>query len=401
MRTPTRNSIHYRFIAVVLLVVILPVAVMAQGDPNCCIGRVGDANGLGGDEPTIADVSVMIDAKFITYMPCWQIIPCLQEADVNQSGGTDPSCFDITVGDISILIDYLFITGSSLGLPDCPEPSSDPYGYVVDRTDCITDAPPEVNQAASSASCLWYEYDGVGTLDITHQNAVLNCCPMPTLSVEIEGDTITITEADEGLCDCYCLYDIDYRLVNLPPGEYRIIVYEAYPAGGDPLDFTIDLVQNPTNLLCVERTGYPWGGGATELEFIGNSGCLSQGAATSAEVNDQTCVSYEYNEFGTLSIYRGMAGFNCCPSELGASFSIDGNTITITEIENLDDGGCHCLCLFDLEYEIVNLPPGEYNIVIEEPYLPSGDQPLEFIINLTAAGSGTFCVERTNYPWGQ
>ena len=29
------------------------------------------------------------------------------------------TCGDITIGDISTLIDYLFITGPSLGLPDC------------------------------------------------------------------------------------------------------------------------------------------------------------------------------------------------------------------------------------------------------------------------------------------
>lgn len=88
------------------------------GDACCCIGRVGDANGAGGDEPTIGDVSVLIDAKFITGA-CEGIIPCLPEADINESGGANPTCDDITIGDISILIDYLFISGPSLGLPNC------------------------------------------------------------------------------------------------------------------------------------------------------------------------------------------------------------------------------------------------------------------------------------------
>jgi len=88
------------------------------GDACCCLGRVGDANGLLGDEPTIGDVAVLIDAKFITGT-CEGIITCLGEADINQSGGADPTCDDITIGDISILMDYLFITGASLGLPDC------------------------------------------------------------------------------------------------------------------------------------------------------------------------------------------------------------------------------------------------------------------------------------------
>ena len=79
---------------------------------------MGDANGLGGDEPTIGDVSTMIDAKFISGY-CVGVIACPSEADINQSGGLDPTCDDITIGDISTLIDYLFITGPTLGLADC------------------------------------------------------------------------------------------------------------------------------------------------------------------------------------------------------------------------------------------------------------------------------------------
>jgi photosystem II stability/assembly factor-like uncharacterized protein len=90
-----------------------------DGCDGCCLDRVGNANGLGGDEPTIGDASVMIDAKFISST-CEGILPCLTEADMNQSGGLNPTCNDITIGDISILIDYLFIGGpSSVTLPDC------------------------------------------------------------------------------------------------------------------------------------------------------------------------------------------------------------------------------------------------------------------------------------------
>jgi hypothetical protein len=85
---------------------------------ECCIGQVGDADGVGGDEPTIGDVSAIIDAKFISGN-C-DALACLAEADVNGSGGKDPTCDDITIGDLAVLIDYLFITGESLGLLLCP-----------------------------------------------------------------------------------------------------------------------------------------------------------------------------------------------------------------------------------------------------------------------------------------
>ncbi|MEW5797052.1 MAG: hypothetical protein AB1772_11915 [Candidatus Zixiibacteriota bacterium] len=86
---------------------------------GCCSGRVGDGNMSGDDEPTIGDVTVMIDAEFISGT-CDGVLNCLSEADVNQSAAAEPVCDDITIGDITILIDYLFITGPSLGLPDCP-----------------------------------------------------------------------------------------------------------------------------------------------------------------------------------------------------------------------------------------------------------------------------------------
>ncbi|MEW5796244.1 MAG: M6 family metalloprotease domain-containing protein [Candidatus Zixiibacteriota bacterium] len=89
-----------------------------DGFDPCCVGRVGDANYSGDDEPTIGDVTTLIDAKFVTGS-CDGILPCLDEADVNQSAVGYAVCDDITIGDITDLIDYLFITGSSLGLPDC------------------------------------------------------------------------------------------------------------------------------------------------------------------------------------------------------------------------------------------------------------------------------------------
>jgi hypothetical protein len=84
---------------------------------SCCTGRVGDVNNSGGDEPTISDISTMIDALFISGNP--GVIVCLGEADINQSGNSSPQFSDITISDISTLIDYLFITGPSLGLLNC------------------------------------------------------------------------------------------------------------------------------------------------------------------------------------------------------------------------------------------------------------------------------------------
>jgi hypothetical protein len=84
----------------------------------CCVDRVGNADGAGGDEPTIGDLSTLIACCF--QDGDWVSLGvCAAEADINQSGGCFPDFADVTIGDITYLIDYLFITGSELGLPDC------------------------------------------------------------------------------------------------------------------------------------------------------------------------------------------------------------------------------------------------------------------------------------------
>jgi len=94
------------------------VAGWSPDQPGCCLGRVGDVNYNGADEPTVADISALVDHLFMSGAA----LRCTTEADVNQSGGSNPEPGpngDVTVADISILIDYLFLTGPSLGLPNC------------------------------------------------------------------------------------------------------------------------------------------------------------------------------------------------------------------------------------------------------------------------------------------
>ncbi len=91
-------------------------AMSRVGCLGCCNLRVGDANNSGDDEPTVGDISTLIDFLFISG----GTLTCIEEADVNQSGGATPYADDITIGDVSALIDYLFITGPQAGtLPAC------------------------------------------------------------------------------------------------------------------------------------------------------------------------------------------------------------------------------------------------------------------------------------------
>lgn len=91
----------------------MPVYENGSLEISCCQGTVGDANADNGANATVGDISVLVSHLFITGVP----LDCYQEADVNQSGGIDATRDDITIGDVSVLIDHLFISG--VPLLDC------------------------------------------------------------------------------------------------------------------------------------------------------------------------------------------------------------------------------------------------------------------------------------------
>jgi hypothetical protein len=133
--------------------------------------------------------------------------------------------------------------------------------------------------------------------------------------------------------------------------------------------------------------------------LAGYEGCkeFQKGAGMDGTPPDQDCMEYQYDGESVLLLKHVNAGFNCCP-EIAADVTIEGNVITIEEIEI--SGDCDCICLFDMDYEIRDLPPGEYTIRVTEPYVPEGEEVLEFTIDLVSSPLGTYCVYRDYYPWG-
>jgi hypothetical protein len=79
--------------------------------------------------------------------------------------------------------------------------------------------------------------------------------------ITVAKNIIRIEENElEGLCDCDCLFDLDYEIRNLDPGTYVIQVIEPYLEEGDEkLEFEVDLISAPTGAYCVDRSHYPWG----------------------------------------------------------------------------------------------------------------------------------------------
>jgi hypothetical protein len=123
----------------------------------------------------------------------------------------------------------------------------------------------------------------------------------------------------------------------------------------------------------------------------------ASGAAV-APTSSQECVEYDYDGRSLLRLKHVNAGFNCCPGTISADIDVSARTVRIEEKES--SSLCDCSCLYDLSYEIAALPPGTYRLSVIGPYQPDTDPPLSFDVDLGRAASGSFCVERTRYPWG-
>jgi hypothetical protein len=156
-------------------------------------------------------------------------------------------------------------------------------------------------------------------------------------------------------------------------------------------------------MSCSEKAADGDANGPVEAGTVTDvSGCktFESGSTRSFATPTQSCIQYEYDGASVLRITHVNAGFNCCPDSLGVSVhAVDGN-ITIQEMEWLLSGGCHCLCLFDMTYEVPFVEPGEYTLKFNEPYVLADDNELKFTVDLVTAPTGSICVDRDRYPWG-
>ena len=139
--------------------------------------------------------------------------------------------------------------------------------------------------------------------------------------------------------------------------------------------------------------GYPSG------QKISDTGCKSFGKDGSDPFYD--CINWSYDGFGTLTLTHINTAFNCCPAAVWGNFSFPGNDIVIEEDESYDPeaGPCPCLCLFDIEYEFYNIAPDEYDIVVYGMHVWP-PEPIQFTVNFATEPTGSYCIYRDYYPWG-
>jgi len=162
----------------------------------------------------------------------------------------------VNVADAVYILNYIFAGGM--------EPCPVTYGELLSWGDC---KPYEMKSydpvMPQNHDCLAYSYNGQSILSLKHINTCFNCCPDEVYGdVYVIGNLIRIVE-DEYFeigvgCPCLCLYDLDFKISNLPPGTYTIRFENLYLTPGDYLESTVDLIANPIDTVCVERTDYPW-----------------------------------------------------------------------------------------------------------------------------------------------
>ncbi len=134
--------------------------------------------------------------------------------------------------------------------------------------------------------------------------------------------------------------------------------------------------------------------GVTECKSFDKSANLN----TETDSDSVSCIEYEYDNVNKILRLKHInAGFNCCPGEITADIYFKSDTLIIEEFES--ESLCDCNCLYDLEFEVGNLPGKVFIIKMVESYIGDNEK-IEKTIDLNISQSGKFCVTREYYPWG-
>jgi len=115
--------------------------------------------------------------------------------------------------------------------------------------------------------------------------------------------------------------------------------------------------------------------------------------------SNQTYILYKYDkEKKHLYIGHYNILLNCNREKIGADVKIADKNITIKEYQYLlEDDNLECSCLFDIDYELNNIEPAEYNITI---YPPFGEK-IDLRVNLEENIEELKSFEQNSYPYGE
>ncbi len=90
-----------------------------------------------------------------------------------------------------------------------------------------------------AAEVLSWRYDAeAGTLDLSDERVLLNCCGDHSVEAAADGDLVVVTETDApesgaGRCDCLCVFDFALTLEGVEAGPLALrIVRDVTDEGG-------------------------------------------------------------------------------------------------------------------------------------------------------------------------
>ena len=128
-----------------------------------------------------------------------------------------------------------------------------------------------------------------------------------------------------------------------------------------------------------------------------HSGCKdisSTGSLSSSDFGPE-CIEWSFDSAGTLSLTHLNAVYNCCIDSVMVTIIAGNQVITIVEKEYLENGGCDCICPYDLGYQAGDVEPRTYTLtLLSDNELAGGlEQRLEFTLDLNSTPTGSYCVE--------
>ncbi len=192
-----------------------------------------------GDANSDQDINVGDAVYVINYIFRGGPAPApLEAGDVNLD-------LAVNIGDAVYIINFIFKGG--------PVPCPDASGEVTGVDGCKDTSNPGASQFLE---CVEYSYQQ-GTLFLTHLNGEFNCCIESIQAViSVDETTIMISEieyyGDGTPCYCLCPFDVDFEIWSLSVGQYTIHIELEGLSAPPPIEFTVDLAQQPSGIYCVE-----------------------------------------------------------------------------------------------------------------------------------------------------
>lgn len=115
--------------------------------------------------------------------------------------------------------------------------------------------------------------------------------------------------------------------------------------------------------------------------------------------NDHTYIAYLYKEDKRrLTITHYNVVFNCDKRGIDAESSVDEDSITITERQNLPEGGgMYCKCLYDVTIVLNDIEAKKYILNYDDGI----STDIHFEIDLAEETTGEKSFARTEYPYNQ